>query len=163
MIFKYVLPFLAIPIVLILLVRFFKRPIAAFHRAVTNPVACRFAGLLPGFALIRSVGRKSGKLYRTPVNVFRQQNGFLVALTYGRESGWVANVIAAGACQLETRGVLYQVVCPVLVHDRSRQRFPRLVRVILGLINANDYLELQLSPRDAEGSSSHMKDLLYRA
>lgn len=140
----YVLLFLSVPVALILLVRFFKRPIATFHRAVTNPIVCLFAARLPGFASIRNFGRKSGKLYCTPVNVFRQQNGFLIALTYGRESGWVANVIAAGTCELETRGVAHQLVNPVLVHDRSRHRFPPLVRVVLALINANDYLELQL-------------------
>jgi deazaflavin-dependent oxidoreductase (nitroreductase family) len=143
---KYVLLLLAIPVVFILLVRFLKKPMAGFHRAVTNRIACRFAARLPGFALIRNVGRKSGKLYCTPVNVFRRRNGFLIALTYGRDSGWVANVLASGACELETRGVSYHLVNAVLVHDRSRRRFPPLVRVVLGLIDANDYLELQLPP-----------------
>jgi deazaflavin-dependent oxidoreductase (nitroreductase family) len=147
---RYVPLFLAVPVGLILLVRFFKRPMAAFHRAVTNHIACRFAARLPGFALIRNVGRKSGKLYWTPVNIFRQENGFLIALTYGQESGWVANVIAAGDCELKTRGVSYRLVDPVLVHDRSRQRFPAFVRLVLGLINANDYLQLQLLSDKAE-------------
>lgn len=141
---KCLLLFLAIPVALILLVRFFKRPMAAFHRAVTNRIACRFAARLPGFALIRNVGRKSGKLYHTPVNVFREHDRFLIALTYGRESGWVANVVAAGTCYLETRGASYQLGYPVVVQDSSRQRFPPLVRVVLGLIDANDYLELRL-------------------
>jgi len=37
------------------------------------------------------------------------QNGFVIALTYGRESEWVKNVLAAGGCELETRGVRYQL------------------------------------------------------
>jgi len=144
-----VLLFLAVPVAFILLVRFFKRPMAAFHRAVTNRIVRKFAARLPGFALIGSVGRRTGKLYRTPVNVFRQQNGFLIALTYGRESGWVSNVMAVGTCDLETRGVSYRLVRPVLVHDRSRQRFPPIVRLVLRLINAYNYLELQLPPDEA--------------
>jgi deazaflavin-dependent oxidoreductase (nitroreductase family) len=149
---RYLLLLLAAPVALILLVRFFKRPMSAFHRAITNRIARRFAARLPGFAIVRSVGRKSGKVYWTPVNVFRQQNGFLIALTYGRESQWVANVIAAGTCDLESRGITYRLVCPLLVHDRSRQRFPPLVRFVLGLIDANDYLELQLPPHEADVS-----------
>jgi deazaflavin-dependent oxidoreductase (nitroreductase family) len=137
------LSFLAIPVVLILLVRFCKRPVAAFHRAVTNRITRRFAARLPGFAVVGNVGQTTGRLYRTPVNVFRQRDGFLIALTYGRESGWVANVLAAGSCELETRGVTYQMCCPTLVHDPSRIRFPILVRVVLGLIGANDYLALK--------------------
>ena len=137
--------FLLAILLAILLVRFCKRRVAAFHRAVTNRIAIRFAARLPGFAIVTNVGRKSGRLYRTPVNVFREPDGFLIALTYGQDSGWVGNVLAAGGCQLETRRVAYQLSSPVIVHDPSRQRFPLLVRIVLGLIDANDFLKLSTS------------------
>lgn len=140
---------LAILMVLIVLVRFRKRSVAAFHRAITNRIASRFAAQLPGFAIVTNVGRKSGKLYRTPVNVFRRPGGFLIALTYGRDSGWVTNVLAAGGCQLETRRVQYQLFSPVIVHDPTRRRFPLLVRTVLGLIDANDFLQLSTSDAPA--------------
>ena len=136
---------LAILLVPILLVRFLKRPVAAFHRAITNRIAKPFASRLPGFGVVTNAGRTSGKLYRTPVNVFREPGGFLIALTYGRDSGWVKNVLAAGRCQLETRRVTYQLSEPVIVNDPTRRRFPLLVRVVLGLIDANDYLQLSTS------------------
>jgi hypothetical protein len=79
------------------------------------------------------------------VNVFRQSDGFRIALTYGRESGWVRNVLASGACELETRGVSYQLRAPVIVHDPTRRRFPFIVRTVLGMINANDFLELTIA------------------
>jgi len=104
-----------------------------------------FASRLPGFGVVTNAGRNSGKLYRTPVNVFREPGGFLIALTYGRDSGWVRNVLAAGRCQLETRLVTYQLSKPVIVNDPTRRRFPLLVRVVLGLIDANDYLQLSTS------------------
>jgi deazaflavin-dependent oxidoreductase (nitroreductase family) len=141
--FGFVILFLAIPVAVIFLIRLCKRPLAAFHRAIENRVAQRFAARLPGFAVVKNRGRKSGKLYRTPVNVFRQNNGFLIALTYGRESGWVANVLAAGTCEIETGSVSYRLFHPLVVHDPSRRRFPFLVRVLLSLIDANDYLELE--------------------
>ena len=129
----------------ILLIRFRKRWVAAFNLAVTNRITSRFAARLPGFGILTHVGRKSGRLYRTPVNVFRVPEGFLIALTYGRESEWVKNVIAAGACQLETRGVLYQLSAPTIVHDPARRRFPLFVRTVLGLIGANDFMQLSTS------------------
>ena len=55
----------------VLLIRFRKRWVAAFNLAVTNRITTRFAGRLPGFGIVTHAGRKSGKLYRTPVNVFR--------------------------------------------------------------------------------------------
>jgi deazaflavin-dependent oxidoreductase (nitroreductase family) len=137
--------FLAVLLASILLVRFRKRSMAAFHRGITNRVAVRFAARLPGFAIVTTVGRTSGKIYRTPVNVFREPDGFLIALTYGRESGWVKNVLAAGDCQLETRRTQYQLFGPVVVHDTSRSRFPDFVRLILGLIAANDFMQLSIA------------------
>src|SRR5438552_11975226 len=61
----------------ILLMRFRKRWLAAFNLAVTNRISSRFAPRLPGFGIVTHVGRKSGRVYRTPVNVFRAPNGFL--------------------------------------------------------------------------------------
>src|SRR5216684_8476221 len=110
---------LAILLAPILLVRFRKRWVEAFHRAITNRIASRFAARLPGFAIVTNVGRKSGRLYRTPVNVFREPDGFLIALTYGRDCGWVRNVLAARGCELETRHVKYQLSTPVIVNDRT--------------------------------------------
>src|SRR5579864_8603810 len=116
-----VLVILAVPIFLI---RFRKRSVAAFNLVVTNRITSRFAGRLPGFGILAHVGRKSGRVYRTPVNVFRAPEGFLIPLTYGRESEWVRNVIAAGGCKGETRSVQYQLSAPSIVHDPTRRRFP---------------------------------------
>jgi deazaflavin-dependent oxidoreductase (nitroreductase family) len=142
----WVISLLALVLAPILLIRFRKRWVAAFNLAVTNRITSRFAARLPGFGILTHVGRKSGKVYRTPVNVFRAPEGFLIALTYGRECEWVRNVVAAGACQLETRGVQCQLSSPTIVHDATRRRFPIPVRIVLRLIGANDYMRLLTSP-----------------
>src|SRR5580700_1596236 len=136
---------LAILLTPILLIRFRKRWVAAFNLAVTNRITSRFAARLPGFGILTHVGRKSGRVYRTPANVFRVPEGFLIALTYGRESEWVRNVLAAGGCELETRGVRYQLVAATIVRDPTRRPFPLPVRIILRLIGANDFLQLSSS------------------
>jgi deazaflavin-dependent oxidoreductase (nitroreductase family) len=136
---------LAIPLAAILLLRFRKRTVAAFNIAVTNRITGRFADRLPGFGILTHVGRKSGRTYRTPINVFRLPNGFAIALTYGRESEWVKNVLAAGGGRLVTRCVRYQLSAPTIVHDPTRRRFPLPARLVLGLVGANDYLQLSSS------------------
>jgi deazaflavin-dependent oxidoreductase (nitroreductase family) len=143
------LAFLLAPIILI---RFRKRWVAAFNLAVTNRITSRFADRLPGFGILTHVGRKSAKLYRMPVNVFRAPEGFLIALTYGRESEWVKNILAAGGCELETRGVRYQLSAPTIMHDPTRRRFPIPVRIVLGLIGANDFMQLSISRGQGEAS-----------
>jgi deazaflavin-dependent oxidoreductase (nitroreductase family) len=99
---------------------------------------------LPGFGILTHEGRKSAKLYRTPVNVFRAPEGFFIALTYGRDSEWVKNVVAAGGCQLETRCKTYQLSAPAILNDPTRRRFPLLVRIMLGIIGANDFMQLSI-------------------
>src|ERR1039458_9113236 len=110
-----VIPLLAILLAPIILIRFRKRWVAAFNLAVTNRITSRFAARLPGFGIVIHVGRKSGRVYRTPVNVFQVPEGFLIALTYGRDSEWVRNVVAAVGCQLQTRRALYQLSAPTIV------------------------------------------------
>jgi deazaflavin-dependent oxidoreductase (nitroreductase family) len=136
-----IISLLAVLITPVLLIRFRKRWVAAFNLTVTNRITSRFAGRLPGFGIITHVGRKSGRIYRTPVNVFRESDGFMIALTYGRDCEWVKNVLSAGRCQLETRGMSYQLSKPTIVHDPTRQRFPLIVRLILRLIGANDFMQ----------------------
>jgi Ferritin-like domain len=65
----------------VLMMRFRKRWLAKINIAFTNRITGLFAGWLPGFGILTHVGRKSGKVYRTPINVFRLSNGFIVALT----------------------------------------------------------------------------------
>src|SRR5246127_4859724 len=126
----------------ILLMRFRKRWLAKINIAVTNRITSLFAGWLPGFGILTHVGRRSRKVYRTPVNVFRAPNGFIVALTYSSQSEWVKNVLAAGGCELKARGKKYQLFSPNVVHDPTRRRFPIPVRLILRLVGADEYMEL---------------------
>jgi deazaflavin-dependent oxidoreductase (nitroreductase family) len=60
-----------------------------------NPVVEKVARYLPGFALIRHRGRKSGAKYETVVNAYRKGNVLAVMLGHGK-TDWVKNVLAAG-------------------------------------------------------------------
>jgi hypothetical protein len=63
----------------VLMMRFRKRWLAKINIAFTNRITSLFAGWLPGFGILTHVGRKSGKVYRTPINVFRASKGFTIA------------------------------------------------------------------------------------
>jgi deazaflavin-dependent oxidoreductase (nitroreductase family) len=104
----------------------------------------KVAGYLPGFAIVSHVGRRSGRTYRTPVNAFRTDSEYIIALTYGAESDWVKNVLAAGWCELQTRGRRVRVFDPRINTDRSKGWAPLPVKLILGLINAPQYMKLSL-------------------
>ena len=117
--------------------------LARFNRVATNRVARLVAGRLPGFAIVRHVGRRSGRLHRTPVNLFRRGDRYVIALTYGAGSQWVRNVLAAGGCEVETRGGRVRLVDPEIVRDPRGTLVPRFVRTMLRLIDAPEFMLLR--------------------
>ena len=73
-----------------------NRRLRAFVKRFVNPMlryAAR-AGVGP-FALLRHVGRRSGKPYENPIWVWRMKDGFMIVLTYGRNVDWLRNLQAA--------------------------------------------------------------------
>ncbi|MCS0498112.1 nitroreductase family deazaflavin-dependent oxidoreductase [Protaetiibacter mangrovi] len=70
-----------------------------------NPVALRAAHRGRGpFSAIRHVGRKTGRVYETPIIVAPTEGGFVAELTYGPEVAWYRNLRAAGSGVLIHRG-----------------------------------------------------------
>ncbi|HEX3592126.1 MAG TPA: nitroreductase family deazaflavin-dependent oxidoreductase [Pseudonocardiaceae bacterium] len=120
------------------------RSIARFNRHVTNRVLGRVAPRLPGFGVIVHTGRKSGRTYRTPVNIFRTDDGWVVALTYGPESDWVRNVLASGGCDAVIRGRRVHLTAPALVRDPDG--IPAPVRPVLAAMRVGDFLRLSAAP-----------------
>ena len=128
--------------------------LARFNLHVTNRVLGPVARQLPGFAVVSHVGRRSGRVYRTPVNLFRDDDRYVIALTYGADSQWVRNVLAAGAVDIETRGRRVHLVAPEVVHDAERSLVPEPVRPILRLARVSDFLLLRARARSATPSQT---------
>ena len=113
---------------------------------VTNRVAGHVAGRLPGFGIVQHRGRRSGRPYRTPINVFRVSGGYVAALTYGTDTDWVKNVLAAGGCELEVRRRRVRLTDPRVVHDETRHDMPLGVRRLLAVLGVTDFLYLAVAP-----------------
>jgi deazaflavin-dependent oxidoreductase (nitroreductase family) len=128
------------------------RRIAHFNRRVTNRITGPLAPWLPGFGVVVHTGRTSAREYRTPVSVFRDDGGYVIALTYGAGSDWVKNVLAAGQATLITRGRRLELTSPEVVHDESRSRVPLPVRAVLRLLDVADFLCFEVAP-ERDGSS----------
>ncbi|MHB8730574.1 MAG: nitroreductase family deazaflavin-dependent oxidoreductase [bacterium] len=119
------------------------RAVARFNRRATNRVLGLLVPYLPTFAFVIHAGRKTGRQYRTPVNVFSRAGVYLIGLPYGRESDWVLNILAAGGCIMEMQGRRFRLNRPRLVPARNGlQMMPAPLRLIgrLGLVS--DFLEL---------------------
>lgn len=125
-----------------------SKRVAHFNRRVTNRFTRQFAWWLPGFAIVTHIGRSSGHRYRTPVNVFRGEGRYVFALTYGRDSDWVRNVLAAGGCEIETRRQTVALSDPKLFIDPNHRPVPRPVRWILSALDVDDFLAMTPGTRD---------------
>jgi deazaflavin-dependent oxidoreductase (nitroreductase family) len=102
-----------------------------FNKYVTNRILRRFTDLSHGpFAIVRHVGRRSGKSYETVIWVWQMREGFVIALTYGPEVDWYRNMQAAGGTVFWHRR-LYFVDKPELIDaETALQAFPALFRLI---------------------------------
>jgi len=108
-----------------------------------NPISRRFAGHLPGFAILVYVGRRSGRTYRTPMNVFRNGDEYVFALTYGSDVQWVKNVLDAGGCELVTMGRTVRLTGPRLFVDPKQRLMPLPVRLFLRLMRVTEFLAMR--------------------
>jgi deazaflavin-dependent oxidoreductase (nitroreductase family) len=118
----------------------FLRP---FTTRVINPVTRLFAGWLPGFAILTHVGRRSGRTYRTPINVFRRGDHYVFALTYGADVDWVKNILAADGCEIRTRGRDMRLVEPELFVDPELRLMPLPVRVLGRFNRVTEFLRMR--------------------
>jgi hypothetical protein len=72
-----------------------------FLKHYFNPLTRKIAYSSFGpFAIVRHVGRRSGKQYETPIIVQPFEDGFVIELTYGPQVDWYKNVLAAGGCTI---------------------------------------------------------------
>ncbi len=92
-----------------------SRGVARFNKAINNPLQGVYAWILPPWAVILHRGRRSGRAYRTPVLAFRRDGTLIVALLYGKESGWLRNTRAAGGARVVRGGRTYEIGPPRIV------------------------------------------------
>jgi deazaflavin-dependent oxidoreductase (nitroreductase family) len=92
-----------------------SRRVARFNKAFNNPIQRQYAWLLPPWAVIVHRGRRSGRVYRTPVDAFRSGDQLAVVILYGDHSDWVQNLLAAGGGQVVRGGHTYDLLEPRIV------------------------------------------------
>jgi deazaflavin-dependent oxidoreductase (nitroreductase family) len=120
--------------------------IRIINKRVTNKLMIHICGKRFGhFAVLGHTGRKSGKLYRIPVVAEPFQNGFVIALTYGKNVDWYKNVAAKGGCALRWKHKNFQLVRPVFIdREIGLMAFPGIFRAGLRIMKTQDFLKLEI-------------------
>src|SRR5215471_4604178 len=93
------------------------------------------------FAVVRHVGRSSGRKHRNPVLGYKVGKWFIIPLPYGDGTQWCRNVFAASGCVIEWRGNAFTASDPrLLTSDVVNQRLARWQRMIQGLFGTRTYV-----------------------
>jgi len=79
-----------------------------------NKMVRPFWRVLPGMAVIKHRGRKSGKPYETIITAYRKGGIVAIALAHGK-TDWVKNVLAAGEAELQCRRGVLKLTNPRIV------------------------------------------------
>jgi deazaflavin-dependent oxidoreductase (nitroreductase family) len=129
-----------------------RRAALAVIRPLLNPLMLALTrSKVLGFAVIQHRGRRSGRVYATPVAARPTADGFVVPLTFGEQADWFRNVQAAGGCVIAWNGAEYQVVEPEII-DRATASasFTSLERVMLALMGMENFARLRHAPVGAK-------------
>lgn len=115
------------------------RVVRALQRYVFNPpikLLFRLGAVPPGYALLETVGRCSGRPRRTPVGNGLIGDTFWIVAEHGRHADWVRNVEADPRVRIRARGSWRRGTARILEEDDARARLrwlgglnPWLVRV----------------------------------
>lgn len=120
-----------------------QRRLARFNQVFANRVVGGLIWRLPGFGALHHRGRTSGRSYRTPVKLFHRGDAYVISLPYGSDSDWVKNVLAAGGCELSTRGKRVRLTQPEVYVAEVEPAVPAPIRAVLRRVKATQYLALR--------------------
>jgi deazaflavin-dependent oxidoreductase (nitroreductase family) len=110
-----------------------------------NPLTRRLARSSFGpFAIVRHIGRRSAKVYETPIIVAPVQDGFVIELTYGYDVDWHKNVLAAGGCTVLRHGQAFVInkIEPIDA-ETGRAAFSPPQQFILRILRRKEFEKLK--------------------
>ena len=119
-----------------------------FVKHVINPLMRNVAHSSHGpFALLRHVGRKSGKPYEIPMMVWPVEGGFIIVLTYGPNVDWLRNLQSAGQGSLRWHKQEYLLRNPAFIDAKTALgALPPFTKLVLKLNGAHHFIRLSSQP-----------------
>ena len=113
---------------------------------VFNPPLLPLAGsgVIPIWGVIRHRGRRSGRLYETPIAIRPTADGFVIPLPFSERADWCRNVLAAGGAVIRWKGADHAVVDPEVVDEATAlPAFGPVLRLGARALGIKRYLRLR--------------------
>jgi len=114
------------------------RIVKPFQKRVLNPVVQALVrrGLVRGWAILETTGRKSGEPRRNPVGNGLQGDTFWIVAEYGRRASYVKNIEASPRVRVCVRGRWRTGTAHLLPDDDPRARQRTLPRLNAAMVRA---------------------------
>jgi deazaflavin-dependent oxidoreductase (nitroreductase family) len=112
----------------------------------TGPLALRVAetGVIPIWAVVRHRGRRSGKLYSTPIAIRPTPDGFVLPLPWGAGTDWCRNLRAADGGIVHWGGADIEVNAPEIIDTADAlPAFDAYMRPIVRLTGIKKFLRVR--------------------
>ncbi len=108
-----------------------------------NPMVVRFAPHVPFYVVLEHRGRRSGRVFRTPLAGIRVERGFLLPLAFGEKAHWVLNLRHDSGGVVEWRGRRIAVSDPeVITWNEGKSSVPRLQRRLAPIFGVKRFLRV---------------------
>lgn len=129
---------------------------ALFQPAVLQPFCIGLCRPDSFWSVILHVGRRSGKVYSTPIVAARQNSTFVIPLPYGWHVDWFRNVMAAGGCDLIYRGRVYRASVPEIIPiEEGLVAFSGRVQALLRRSDTESLLRLNQFSETQDGETRY--------
>lgn len=106
-----------------------------------NPLLRPIAGYLPPLALLHHRGRRSGRRYETPVQVFRTPQGYVAAFVYSNDPEWARNLLTAGEGQMTRAGRTYSITNPRRLGKDGLEQAAPVVAAVTRALGVQGFLQ----------------------
>lgn len=113
----------------------FLNGIRIFNKHIFNRITLKFAETEKGpFSVVYHVGRRSDRVYRTPVVATYIGGTIIIGLSYGEHVDWLRNILAQGGCEMVRKKkrisatqpeVIDAAVALAILPDKRRKIFER--------------------------------------
>ncbi len=125
-----------------------NKRLRTFVKHFVNPVLRYAARSSRGpFALLRHVGRRSGKTYEIPIMVWRVADGFVIVLTYGPHVDWLRNLQAAGGGSLRWHKREYTLQKPEFIDAKiAKSALPPFIKNVLRIRGVHEFVKIPGQP-----------------
>jgi len=113
---------------------------------VLNRLVSRIAGrrYVPLYVLLRHQGRRSGKMYTTPVVGLRVPGGLAIPMAFGEGADWYRNIVASRGATVRRHGGEQRLVDPEAIDpDSDSSPFPGWQRQVFRALGIHRFLFLK--------------------